>query len=202
MQLRSFRCHCPAIHFSSMPSLYYSGLRHATATQYDSLQYNSFPFIAIADQIDAPLTYALASQRASYHRHAVALHFYTLTLLIRASPHHSLLRHCDSMLVSAIALPLCTDLCIAMPLLFISKHCISLPSHYISMLFAAVASRLFPNHHPAIAKRFLTSLYLSYAFYLLAMPLPRNTVASLRVLYSAMAFLCSADHYAAIAMQR
>lgn len=80
------------------------------------------------------------------------------------------------MLAFAIALPIWTDLCIAMPLLFNSEHCISLPSHYISMLFAATALLLYQNHHIAIAKRFLTSLHFSYAFYLLAMPLPRNSI--------------------------
>ena len=44
------------------------------------------------------------------------------------------------------------------------------------MLFAATALLLYQNHHIAIAKRFLTSLHLSYAFYLLAMPLPRNSI--------------------------
>lgn len=188
MQLRSFRCHCPARHFSSMPSLCYSGLRQSTATQYDSLQYNSFPFIAIADQNASALIYAFAFTSlpdVALLVFAVALRFSSLPLLIRASPHHSLLLHCDSMLSSAIALPIWTDLCIAMPLLFNSKHCLSLPPHYISMLFTA------------LAMLYISSPCLCSSERSTALPLQ---VYSLQ--RSAMAFLCSSTPGLAIAMQR
>lgn len=103
MQLRSFRCHCSAVHFSSMPSLYYSGLRQATATQYDSLQYNSIHRHCGSNRRSSNLRLSQSARILSSPRRRVAFHFSTLPLLIRASPHHSLLRHCDSMLVSAFA---------------------------------------------------------------------------------------------------
>lgn len=147
MQLRAFRCLCSSVHFSSMPSLCYSGLRQSTA-----------------DQIDSALTHALANHRASFHRHAFAFLFRAPQSLCLAS------------------------LCCALPLLFTSWHYASLPSHYISMLFAALAI-LYISSPCLRCSTQVTSL-------------PRNTVASLRVLHSAVAFLCSTKHCAAIAMQR
>lgn len=125
------------------------------------LQYNSFPFIAIADQIDSALTHALANHRASFHRHAFAF-------LFRAP--QSL---CPASLCSALPLQFASWHCASLPLLFNSEHCISLPSHYISMLFAALAM-LYISSPCLRCSTQVTSF-------------PRNTVASLRVLHSAIA---------------
>lgn len=75
--------------------------------------------------------------------------------------------------------------CPTKPLLFTSWHCVSLPSHYISMLFAA------------LAMLYISSPCLRCSTQVT--PLPRNTAASLRVLHSAVAFLCSTKHCAAMA---
>lgn len=123
MQLRSFRCHCPAIHFSSMPSLYYSGLRHATATQYDSLQNSSIHRHCGSNRRSSNLRLSQSARILSSPCHRVAFPFSTLPLLIRASPHHSLLRHCDSTLVSAFAVQFRALHIFAIALHIYAVHC-------------------------------------------------------------------------------
>lgn len=86
----------------------------------------------------------------------VAIHFSALPLL--------------NVAVQAVAL---AEQLIALPLLFNSEHCISLPPHYISMLFAALAI-LYISSPCLCCSTQVTSL-------------PRNTAASLRVLHSAIA---------------
>lgn len=179
MQLRSFRCHCPAIHFSSMPSLSYSGLRQATATQYDSLQYNSFPFIAIADQNASALIYAFAFTSlpdVALLVFAVALLFSSLHLLIRSSLHHSLLFHCDSMLVSAFALQFQ-----ALPIFAIALHIDALRFR----CFAALPESS-PCHRQAI---------LNFALPQLCFLSPRHAFA---LLNEALLYRCKSTHFSAL----
>ncbi len=138
MQLGSFRCLCYAIQGFAKPLRLNANLCNTLAIQLISIHRHCG-----SNRLCANLRRSQSARILSSPLLCDFTQIHALPLLIRASPHHSLLRHCDSMLASAIALPIWTDLCIAVPLLFNSEHCISLPPHYISMLFAATALQYF-----------------------------------------------------------
>lgn len=176
MQLRSFRCHCPAIHFSSMPSLNYSGLRRATATQYDSLKYNSIHRHCGSNRRSSNLRLSQSARIQSSPRRRIAFHFSTLPLLIRASPHRSLLRHCDSMLVSAFALQ------------FRALHIFATALHIDAVrcrCFAALPESS-PCHRQAI---------LNFALPQLCFLSPRHAFA---LLNEAPPYRCKSTHFSAL----
>ena len=168
--LQHFALSCHALLASTMPSLCYSWLRKAIATQYESSQY--------------PCN---------------TTHFHS-----SPSPSKSLLFLCLA------------PLSCALPLQFASWHCASLPSHYISMLFAATALIGFttlrhcqtilnfaspqlcfisPRHASALLNEAPPYRCKSTQF----RALPLHVIAPP---CSAMAFLCSATPGLAIAMQR
>lgn len=191
MQLRSFRCHCPAIHFSSMPSLCYSRLRQATATQYDSLQFISIHRHCGSNRRSSNLRLSQSARILSSPCRRVAFHFSTLPLLIRASPHHSLLRHCDSMLFSAFAVQFralhifATALhidavrCLSLPLL-----CFISPRHAFALLNEAPPYRCKSTHFSALPWPFFAPQHL-------ALPLPYNAKPSRRILRCSASFWSS-----------
>lgn len=160
LRLNTNLCNTLAIQLISIHHLCYAKHRQAIADRNRSSRFSTVPL-----RIDATLC-------RSVHRHCgskrlssnLRLRFHIIAgrgfaCLCRCSAFLffafadqivSMLRHCDSMLVSAFALRHFAVLCL----------CSSIPRMHIF----------------AIAKRFLTSLYPSYAFYLLAMPLPRYSI--------------------------
>ena len=141
------------------------------------LQYNSFPFIAIADQIDSALTNAIANQRASYHRLRQANHCFSFALR-----HFAVLCLCSSL--PGIA-PLChrtTYRCCSLPLL-----CFISPRH-------AFAARLKSHHCHAIPLRVYAFCTLPLPFFAPptpALPLPCNAKPLRRILRCSALFWSS-----------
>lgn len=137
------------------------------------------PCSAIADQIDAPLTYAFAFTSlpdVALLVFAVALRFSSLPLLIRASPHHSLLRHCNSTLVSAFAVQFR-----ALHIFAIALHIDAVRCH----CFAALPESS-PCHRQTI---------LNFAFPQLCFLSPRHAFA---LLNEAPPYRCKSTHFSAL----
>lgn len=121
------------------------------------------PFIAIADQNASALTYAVAERLIAFPSPYLAWPPCAMPLLIRAPPHHSLLRHCDSILVSAFAAQFRSMPLIAPPLQFHAFLCPgsarllksppwprnlrkALPLRFNSLLLSAIAWHIVSAH--------------------------------------------------------
>lgn len=153
---------------------------HALAIQLISIHHLRYavPRQAIADQIDSALTSAVANQLSAF-----PLPFFSMPNKALALRHLAVLCLCCS-------IPNIAYLCLCESTLLVS-----FPPHYISMLFAATALQYFAFPQ-------LCFLSPRHAFATQVTSLPRNTAARLRVLHSAVAFLCSTKHCVAVAMQR
>lgn len=92
MQLRSFRCLCSSVHFSSMPSLCYSGLRQSIADQLSI----TLLCCAIADQIYTPLTYAFAKQIIALPLPCITLQYVAFAVRFRALHIFAIALHIDA----------------------------------------------------------------------------------------------------------
>lgn len=139
MQLRSFRCHCSALHFSSMQLNAFAILFRAPPSHCNSIRLLAIQLISIhrhcgSNRRSSHLRLSQSARILSSPCHRVAFPFSTLPLLIRASPHRSLLRHCDSMLVSAFAM-----LYISSPCLCSSERSAALPLQVYSLQRSAMA---------------------------------------------------------------
>lgn len=180
------------LQFISMPLLCYSGLRQATATQCKSLQYpcNTTHFHSSPSLCRSSPSHRGSNRLCANLRRSQSTQCFSFAFLFHAQQSLSL-----------------ASLSSALPLLFNSEYCISLPSRVNSSRLLSTAL-----HIDAVRCHCFAILRFSSAMLCVSSPclrcstqvtsLPRNTAARLRILHYAAAFLCSANHCAAIAMQR